>query len=100
VNDIAEALILGRAFIGGRRGGGEPALVDAAAVGAERIDVLRRQLDAPAGHQEGARHPGGGQPQQSFAGLEGRANDGGSAAVRSGALFRLAWGGCFLGHAE
>ena len=34
--------------------------------GRRGVNVLRRQLDAPAGHQERARHPGRRQPQQTL----------------------------------
>src|SRR5262249_475672 len=61
LDDVTEPLVLLTVLVGGGGGGSEPALVDAAAVGAEVIDVLRRQLQPPAGHQEGARHPGGGE---------------------------------------
>ena len=69
VDDVAESLVGRCPFVGrgGRRG--EPALVDPAAVGAQGIEVLARQLEPAARHQERPRHPGRGQPQDPFTGL-------------------------------
>ena len=51
-DDPTEALVRRAVLIGARRGRSEPAFVDAAAVCAVGICVLRCQLDAAAGHQE------------------------------------------------
>ncbi len=69
--DVAQALVRRAVFVGRFGGAGEPALVDTAAMRAERVPVARRQLDPLAGMQKAARHPGGRKPQQSAAGVEG-----------------------------
>ena len=61
VDDVAQALVGGCALVGGGGRRGEPALVDPAAVGAQGVEVLARQLEPAAGHQERPRHPGRGQ---------------------------------------
>ena len=75
--DVAQPFV-GRAIFVGRFGrAGEPALVDAAAMGAVSVPIGRGELDPLAGMQEAARHPGGSQPQQPAAGVQRR----GSAAA-------------------
>jgi hypothetical protein len=61
---VAQAFIVVTAFVGrlGRRS--EPALVNAAAVQAVGVGVVRVQLDAQAGLQKRARHPGWRQAEQ------------------------------------
>ena len=76
VDDVAQPLVGRRPFVGGGGGRGEPALVDPASVGAQGVEILGRQLEPPAGHQEGSRDPGRGQPQDTFARVERRANAG------------------------
>ena len=69
--DVAEALVgrRARAVVGvGRRR--EPALVDAAAMAAERIEIVGVQLAAAAGNHEGARHPARLEPQDAAAGVD------------------------------
>ena len=66
----AEAFVPHAAFVGGFGRAGEPALVDAAAMGAVGVPIVGMQLDPLAGMQKRARHPGRRQPQQSFAGVE------------------------------
>jgi len=56
---VAEALVGDAAFVGGLGGGGEPALVNAAAVGAVGVGVVGVELDAEAGLEEGAGDPVG-----------------------------------------
>ena len=73
---VAQALVRHAAFVGGLGGGGEPALVNAAAVGAVGVDVVRVQLDAQAGLEERARHPGGRQAQQAAGVLQGGFDEG------------------------
>ncbi len=63
-DDIAQAFVGRAIFVGGGRGGGEPALVDAAAVQAERVKVIGMQLEALAGLEKGARHPARGESQK------------------------------------
>ena len=46
---VAEALVGDAAFVGGLGGGGEPAFVNAAAVGAVSIGVVGMELEAQAG---------------------------------------------------
>ena len=46
-------------------GGGEPALVDAAAVESERVQIIGVEFQPFAGLQKGARHPARGESQQS-----------------------------------
>ena len=59
-----------RPVVGGRRRG-EPSLVDAAALAAESVIVIRVQLDPPARHAERTRHPRRREPQNSLPLLEG-----------------------------
>src|SRR5262249_1344438 len=74
--------------------------VDATAVGTESVKVLRSKLDAPAGHQEGARHPGRGQAQNALAGFEGVFQQKRVGPGRNGCLLRLSSRSSrsFLGH--
>ena len=68
VDDVAQALVgRGQRPVVGLGGGGKPAFVDAAAVGAKRVIVARVQLDAPARDAKRAGHPGGGKAQDAFA---------------------------------
>ena len=73
---VAQALVRHAAFVGGLGGGGEPALVNAAAVGAVGVGVVGMQLDAQAGLEEGARHPGGREAQQAAGVLQRGFDDG------------------------
>ena len=58
--DVAQAFVLrGERAVGGFGGGGEPALVDAAAMRAERVQIARIELQPPAGHQKRSGHPAG-----------------------------------------
>jgi hypothetical protein len=66
-HDVAQPFVRRAVFIGGGRGGGEPAFVDAAAVQAEGVEVIGMQFEAFAGLEKGARHPARRQPQQSAA---------------------------------
>ena len=61
-------------------------------MGAVGVDVFRRQLDAPARHQERARHPGRRQPQQTLARFERFADQRRMGGVSFARLFRLGWG--------
>jgi hypothetical protein len=61
---VAQAFVRHAAFVRRLGGGREPALVDAAAVRPVGIGVVRMQLEAQAGLEEGARHPGRRQAQQ------------------------------------
>ena len=61
---VAEALVGHAAFVGGLGRRGEPALVNAAAVGAVGVGVVGVELDAQAGLEEGARDPVGREAQQ------------------------------------
>ena len=72
---VAQSLVWGAAVVGGLGGAGEPAFVDAAAVCAQGIPIGRGKFDPLAGVQEVPRHPGGGQPQQSAAGIQGTAQN-------------------------
>ena len=67
---VAEALVVGAALVGGDGGGGEPAFVDAAAVQAVGVGVIGVEFDAEAGLEEGARHPGGGEAEETAGGGE------------------------------
>src|SRR5260370_6994588 len=67
VNDIAESFIRRRSLVGGGSGGPEPALIDTPAMGSQGVQILRRQLDSPAGPQKGTRPPGGRQAEDSLA---------------------------------
>src|SRR5262245_15919616 len=66
-NYVTQALVGRRARVGGRGSRGEPAFVNAAAIGAERVQILGRQFEASTGHQKRARHPGWGQTQDAGA---------------------------------
>ena len=90
MDDVAQPFVGGRALVGGGGGRGEPALVDAAAVGPERVEVLRGQLEPAARHQERARHPGRGEPQDALAGFERRAGPQ-RCSDRSSFALSLAW---------
>ena len=52
VDDVAEAFVGRAVVVGGGRGGAEPALVDAAAVEAEGVEIVRVELEALAGLEE------------------------------------------------
>jgi hypothetical protein len=69
---VTQALVGGGAGtvvgIGRRR---EPALVDAAAVAAKRVEIARVQLQPLAGDHERARHPARLEPQQALSGGNG-----------------------------
>jgi len=67
--DVAEPLVRFTVFVRRFRRATEPTLVDTTAMSAIGVPVAGRELDALAGMQEAARHPGGGQPQQSTAGV-------------------------------
>ena len=69
-DDVAQAFVGRAVVVGGRRGGGEPALVDAAAIEAEGVEVVGMQLEPLARLQERARHPAGGEAQQAAVVLE------------------------------
>ena len=68
----AEALPLvpNPAVVGGVGRAGEPAFVDAAAMGAVSVPIARGELDSLAGVQKSPRHPSGREPQQALAGVE------------------------------
>ena len=68
---VAEALVGHATLVGGLGRGGEPALVNAAAVGAVGVGVVGVELDAQARLEEGARHPVGREAQQA-AGVSAR----------------------------
>jgi len=68
---VAEPLVGHAALIGGLGGRGKPALVNAAAMGAIGVGVVRVQLDAQAGLEEGARNPIRREAQQAAALLQG-----------------------------
>ena len=57
VDDIAQAFVVGSAFVGGGGCRGEPAFVDAAAMRAEGVEVLRGEFEPASRHQERPRHP-------------------------------------------
>jgi hypothetical protein len=75
-HDVAQAFVRRPVFIGGGRGGGEPALIDAAPVQAEGVKVIGMEFEAFAGLKEGARHPARRQPQQTAALGQGGFNQG------------------------
>ena len=73
---VAQPLV-GRAVVVGRLGrAGEPAFVDAAAMGSQSVPVGRSQLDPLAGMEKTPRHPVGRQPQDAFAGVQRPIHDG------------------------
>jgi hypothetical protein len=75
VPDVTEAFIRGRARAVVRvRGGGEPALVDAAAVGAECIQIVRMQPEAASRVHERSRHPAGFEAENTVPFVEGVLN--------------------------
>ena len=63
---VAQPFIRDPAFVGRFGGGSKPALVNAAAIGAVGVGVVRVQLDAQAGLQERAGDPIGCEPQQTL----------------------------------
>ena len=66
---IAQPLV-GRAVVIHSRGGGsEPALVDAAAMGAVSVEIARVELEPAAGLRIDPRHPCGGKPENAFTGF-------------------------------
>ena len=67
-DDVAEAFVGRAVFVGGGRGGGEPAFVDAAAVQAVGVEVVGVELEPLAGLEEGARHPAGREAEQAAGG--------------------------------
>ena len=73
---VAQALVGHAAFVGGLGGGGEPAFVNAAAVGAVGVGVVGVELDAQAGLEEGARDPVGREAQQAAGVLQGGFDEG------------------------
>src|SRR5215467_7687672 len=75
--DVTQALVLPRAFaVPGLGGGGKPALVDTAAVSAERVEVAWVKLQAAARHKKRARHPCGSKQYDTFARRQGVAQQG------------------------
>ena len=74
---VAEPLVGHAAFVGGFSCGGEPALVNAAAVGAIGVGIVGVELDAQAGLEKGAGDPVGREPQQAAGLLQGRFDAGG-----------------------
>ena len=65
VDDDVRETFVGRPVIVRRFGGGsEPALVDAATVETESVEIIRVKLEAFAGLQERARHPARGEAEQ------------------------------------
>ncbi len=56
-------------LIGGFGGAGEPAFIDPASLGPQRVVVVRVQLDPPPRMQKATRHPCRCEPQQSLASL-------------------------------
>ncbi len=68
--DVAEAFVGHATFVGGFGGAGEPAFVDAAAVGAVGVVVAGVELDAAAWMEEAARHPGGREAQEPLGRVE------------------------------
>ena len=74
MDHVAEAFVGGCPFVGGGGRRGEPALVDTSAMRPQRIKIFASQLQPAAGHQEGPRHPGRGQPQDPLTGIERRAH--------------------------
>ncbi len=69
--DVAQALVPGGAgAIIGCRGGREPALVDAAALAAQGIQVVRVQAQPPPRYTKRAGHPGRRQPHDAAALLQ------------------------------
>ena len=69
---VAQPLVFGRSrairCVCRRR---EPPFVDAAAVPAERVEIVRVQLEAAAGNHEGTWHPAGFQPENAGACIDG-----------------------------
>jgi len=75
VDDIAQPLVgRGQRAVVGLRRRREPAFIDAAAVGAERIIVARVKLDASPRNTKRTRHPRRRQSQNPFACLKGGVN--------------------------
>jgi len=64
VDDVGKAFVGGTVVVGGGGGGSEPALVDAAAIEAEGVEVLGVELEALAGLEEGAGNPAGGEAEE------------------------------------
>ena len=56
-DDVAETFVGRAVFVGGRRGGAEPAFVNTAAVQTKSVKIIRMQLQPLAGLQKRARHP-------------------------------------------
>src|SRR6185503_20477144 len=68
--DVAQAFVVRAVVVRGLGGGAEPPLVDAAAVGAERVVVVRVELEAPSGRQERPGNPARAEAQDALALLE------------------------------
>src|ERR1051326_2466484 len=67
--DVGQTLVgRGEGTIGRFGGGGEPTLVDAAALAAEDVEVAGIELETSSGHEKGAGHPARGQADDSVAG--------------------------------
>jgi hypothetical protein len=64
-DDVTEAFVGRAIFVGGGSGGSEPTFVDAAAIEAESIEIVRVKLEAFAGLKEGARNPAWGESKES-----------------------------------
>ena len=69
--DEAQSFVPHAALVGGFGRAGKPPLVDPAAFGTVRVQIVGMQLEPAAGMQEAARDPSRGQPQQSPASLQG-----------------------------
>ena len=56
-DDVAQTFVRRAVFVGGRSGGSEPALVDAAAIQTEGVEIVGMEFEPFARLQKGARHP-------------------------------------------
>ena len=63
-NNVTQSFVWSPVFVGSRRGGSKPALIDATPVESKSVEVIGMQFEAFTGLQKGTRHPAGSQTQK------------------------------------
>jgi len=92
-DDVGQAFVGGAVVVGGFGGGSEPALIDTAAAQAEGVEIIRVQLEALAGLEEGTRDPAWGEAEQAAGLGEFLLHERGDAALLGGEILDNLRGG-------
>jgi len=92
-DDVGQAFVGGAVVVGGFGGGSEPALVDTAAAQAEGVEIIRVQLEALTGLEEGTRDPARSQTEQAAGLGEFLLHERGDAALLGGEILDNLRGG-------